>query len=176
MIFKHLRANDLSALSQFENENRAWFEQMITPRSECFYQKGGVETHIAQLLNSQKMGSVYSGLVYQNNVIVARVNLKNICLDSQSAEIGYRVAKQAIGRGVAGYGIEQMLKFIRRNTSLKLIYANVLHNNNASVRVLHKHKFENVKTTENFASVKGEIYSCSHFELYINHLEDINTR
>ena len=167
MIFKHLSANDLSALSQFEEDNRSWFEQMITPRSDRFYQKGGVEKHIAQLLSAQKMGRIYSCLIYQDGVIIARVNLKNICLNSQSAEIGYRVAKHAVGRGVAGYGIEKMLHFVKTNTTLKLIYANVLHNNKASAKVLKKLKFETVKTFENFTSVRGETLSCSLFHRHI---------
>lgn len=81
-------------------------------------------------------------VLVRDSEIIARANLKDICRDSQTAEAGYRVAKDSTGQGV---GTRCVGRFIQEAMSLKFlskIRGYVLDNNPGSARILQKHGFQ----------------------------------
>ncbi|MBI3229164.1 MAG: hypothetical protein HYZ45_02965 [Burkholderiales bacterium] len=47
-----IRTSDLSALSRFEIDNRAWFERHIASRGNYFYLPEGIRGHITHCLEA----------------------------------------------------------------------------------------------------------------------------
>jgi ribosomal-protein-alanine N-acetyltransferase len=103
----------LNQLMAFEYQNKTWFEQFISSRGPAFYQKSAIEQHIHDNISAYQLNKQYPGLVINEGIIMARINLKYIDLTSNSAEIGYRVAQQYTGAGIASFGLKSIIKIAK---------------------------------------------------------------
>ncbi len=136
MKFEPLTLSHTNELLDFEINNKGYFEHFIARRESAFYTKAGVEDHIQQLINeSSKLPFV----LMDNSQIIARANVKNIRKNG-SAEIGYRVAQNTIGKGVGSLCVKFLIEK-SKNIEIKSLMAYVLNNNKASERVLTKSCF-----------------------------------
>lgn len=147
-------------LEDFEIENRAWFESMIAPREESFYKERGVENHILHLSKLSELGKAYSGVLVENNQIVARANLHK--MDANQADVGYRVSQHHLGKGYASYCLKQLIEVAKTNGLTKL-NGQVLSNNEASKHVLLKQGFIEVSVDKSDTHINGKQYAISHF-------------
>lgn len=163
MNFETLSKSHSAQLLKFEEQNRQWFESLIEPRGCDFYSSDGVDLHIDRLLTQMRHGTAYSSVLVKNDRIVARANLKDISTDS--AYVGYRVAKDFTSQGIASYCLSQLILIAKEQFRLKRLNAQVLDNNPASVRVLQKVGFQLVGTTADFLTINGRSLSCSEFVL-----------
>ncbi len=136
MKFEPLTLSHTNKLLDFEIKNKGYFESFIAPRENAFYTKAGVEDHIQQLTNED---SNLPFVLMDNSQIIARANLKNIHKNG-SAEIGYRVAQNTIGKGVGSLCVKFLIEK-SKNIDIKSLLAYVLDNNKASERVLTKSDF-----------------------------------
>jgi len=59
----------------------------------------------------------------------------------KTAEIGYFIAEEYWGRGIATEAIRQLIEYIEKNFDLVRIYAEVFEHNKASMKVLEKNGF-----------------------------------
>lgn len=97
-----LRPDDEHRLLQFERDNRTWFEARIDPRGDAFYTRDGVRDHIEQYLDGYARATWHPCVIVdRTDAIVGRANLKDIDLATGMAEIGYRIAQQHAGQGLA---------------------------------------------------------------------------
>lgn len=140
-----LTKQDCHGLLQFELTNRSWFEQFIAPRPNSFYSLTGVEHHIDECLHLYQSQQMYPTLMIDREKnILGRANLHKIDQFKGQAEIGYRIAKQAAGRGLTTLAIQQLVEIAFTVLNLKKLDAVVLNNNPASKRVLEKLNFKAV--------------------------------
>lgn len=160
MYLASLSHEHLESLYQFEIENRDWFESLIAPRGNGFYSLQSMQQHIADCLAEHANSRASAYILIQHNQIVARANLKAICLNKGVAEVGYRVAQSAVGKGVASFALQQLIAIAEHKFRLQRLQAEVLENNPASKRVLQKHGFVEVKTVENFTTLHGKELAC----------------
>lgn len=140
MHFEKLNEAHANSLLAFELENRDFFEDLISPRDTNFFSESGISEHINDLLDEDYQHKACSFVLTENKSIIARANIKNIKADG-SAEIGYRVAKVASGKGVGSFCVQHLVSFCQ-SLKLEKINALVMNNNPASERVLLKNKFE----------------------------------
>jgi len=70
--------------------------------------------------------------------IIGRANLKDMDAQAGVAELGYRVAKDQVGHGVATAAVTQMKDIALRQCGLHRLHAVVTEVNLASMRVLEK--------------------------------------
>jgi ribosomal-protein-alanine N-acetyltransferase len=137
-----LKSDDWQPLLAFELRNRSWFEQHIEPRGEAFYSPPGIQQHIASYLADHAAGRWFPGLLLDDcGVIIGRANLKDMDVQLGVAELGYRVAQDQVGRGVATAAVTQMKDIAQQHWGLTTLRAVVIVGNTASIRVLEKNGF-----------------------------------
>ncbi|MFF5705539.1 GNAT family N-acetyltransferase [Streptomyces sp. NPDC012794] len=93
-----LRPDHAPALLAFERENRAYFAQSVPDRGDEYFAPFG--TRHRELLAEQASGVCYFHvLTGATGEVLGRVNLVDVA--DGGAELGYRIAERAAGRGLA---------------------------------------------------------------------------
>lgn len=137
LVVRTLRATDAHALLAFEQANRGFFERHIAPRDPAFYTPAGVAAHIDDYLTGLATGTWHPFvLVDEDGAIVGRANLKDIDQAARSAEVGYRVAEHAGGRGLATLALRHLVHEAGARWQLERLDAFVYPANIGSRKVL----------------------------------------
>ncbi len=163
MQLELLSKDHLEQLLAFELENRSWFESLIEPRDDDFYSAQGVERHIDVELEKVSSGSSFCGLLFKNNEIVARANLRDI--GTNRAFVGYRVSKRFISQGYASFCLASLIEIAKREYNVQSLGAKVLENNPASKHVLLKQGFEVIGDVPSFITINNTQLACTEFRL-----------
>ena len=137
---QRLRAGHASAVLAFELANRAYFAGFISDRGDDFFDHF-TERHDALLAEQEAGLCACYVLAGEDGSILGRFNLYEI--RDGTAELGYRVAQQAAGRGVATAGVRELCLEAARY-GLHTLWAVVTRENVASQRVLIKAGFRPV--------------------------------
>ncbi|WP_031512823.1 GNAT family N-acetyltransferase, partial [Streptomyces sp. NRRL F-5123] len=96
-----LHRRHASALLAFEEENRAYFAASVPDRGEEFFARFG--EMLRARLAEQEVGECYFHVVVgDGGEVLGRVNLVDVA--DGEAELGYRIAERAAGRGLATWG------------------------------------------------------------------------
>ena len=133
-----LRREHASALLAFERENRAYFAASIPDRGNEFF--ADFDKQYAQLLALQAAGTDYFHvLVTERGEVVGRVNLYEVA--DGAAELGYRIAQKAAGRGLATAAVHQVRERAATAYGLSKLRARVTFDNPASRKVLEHNGF-----------------------------------
>jgi ribosomal-protein-alanine N-acetyltransferase len=133
-----VRLDHAPALLAFERENRAYFAAAIPDRGDEFFDEFD-ERH-AQLLERQAAGTDYFHvLVAESGEVVGRLNLFDVT--DGSAELGYRIAQKAAGRGLATMAVRELRELAARQYELTSLRARATIENWASHKVLERNGF-----------------------------------
>lgn len=134
-----LKSTDAEALLKFELDNRQWFERNVDARSSSFYSLQGVTEHIASYLSGFSNGTWHPFVIEDpDGNIVGRANLKDIDLSGRWAEVGYRIAESACGRGLATLAVRRLIEEAQLRWNLKRLIAKVYAGNLGSAKVLER--------------------------------------
>ena len=163
MQLELLSKHHLKQLIDFELENRSWFESLIEPRDSGFYSKQGVVQHIDAELDKVSSGSAFCGLLIKDNEIIARGNLRYLCVNN--ASVGYRVSKRFISQGYASFCLASLVEIAKSEFSVQFLEAKVLENNPASKHLLLKQGFEIIGNIPNFITLNNKSLACTEFRL-----------
>lgn len=149
---RELTPADIEALLAFETLNREWFESHIDPRAPSFYSKQGVAEHIEGYLADHAEG-VWHGFVLQDagGHIIGRANLKSIDAASGTAEVGYRIAEQACGQGLATQALRFLIDYAKQRLGLVQLLAYAFDSNVGSQKVLTRCGFVADQATDDEA-------------------------
>jgi ribosomal-protein-alanine N-acetyltransferase len=100
-----LRPDHVPALLAFERENRAYFAASVPDRGEAYFARFD-ERH-RDLLAEQEAGVCYFHvLVGAAGEVLGRVNMVDVA--DGGAELGYRIAERAAGRGLATSAVREV--------------------------------------------------------------------
>lgn len=133
-----LRADHASAVLAFERENRAYFAASVPDRGDDFFTD--FEARYAELLAMQGAKTDYFHvLVDDGGDVVGRVNLFRV--EDGSAELGYRIARKAAGRGLATGAVRDVRELAADEYGLRRLHAKVTRDNPASRKVLERNGF-----------------------------------
>lgn len=100
-----LRPDHAPALLSFEEANRAYFAAVVPDRGDAYFRD--FEARHAALLAEQASGDCFFHvLVGDGGEILGRVNLVDVA--DGGAELGYRIAEKATGRGLATRAVRQV--------------------------------------------------------------------
>lgn len=125
---------DPAELLRFEADERDHFRRWIPDRGESYYNLAAVEQSLRSARKWWDAGSdMLHVVVDDRDRLLARVNLVDIADDR--AEVGYRVARAATGRGIATAGVTALLA-TARDLGLNQVRASTSTKNEASARVL----------------------------------------
>ncbi|WP_329182871.1 GNAT family N-acetyltransferase [Actinacidiphila glaucinigra] len=135
---KQLHAGHASAVLAFELANRTYFAAAISDRGDDFFDQ--FTDGYSALLAEQAAGScAFYVLVAGDGSVLGRFNLYD--LEDGAARLGYRVAEQVAGRGVATAAVRELCRTANARHSLHTLRAATSHDNAASQRVLTKAGF-----------------------------------
>jgi RimJ/RimL family protein N-acetyltransferase len=135
---QRLRADHASAVLEFELANRAYFAASISDRGDEFYEHF-IERHHALLTEQQAGVGAYHVLVAEGGSVLGRFNL--IFVADGSAELGYRMAQHAAGRGLATATVRELCRLAAARYGVRKVRAATSLQNAASQKVLTKAGF-----------------------------------
>ncbi|MFG3580978.1 GNAT family N-acetyltransferase [Micromonospora chersina] len=126
------------ALLRFERVNRAYFARFVPDRGDDYFDE--FADRLSTLLAEQDTGEChFHVLVDEDGTVLGRFNLVDVA--DGSAELGYRVAERATGRGVAREGVRQVCDLARDEYGLRRLVASAALANPASLAVLRRTGF-----------------------------------
>jgi ribosomal-protein-alanine N-acetyltransferase len=142
---QRLRLDHGPALLAFELENRAYFAASIPDRGDDYF--ASFDERHRELLGWQADGTDFPHvLVEPDGAIVGRVNLIGVA--DGSANLGYRIAERAAGRGLATEAVRQVRALAVAEYGLTELRAAAKVDNIASRAVLTRNGFVPVGETE----------------------------
>ena len=136
---RELSRTDTQALLAFETLSREWFESHIEARAPAFYSLQGVAEHIEGYLAAFAAGTWHPLVIEDcSGNIIGRANLKNIDTAQRSAEVGYRIAQDACGQGLATQALRHLIEQARTRWQLTRLVAYVYKENLGSTKVVER--------------------------------------
>lgn len=156
-----LQEVDARELFKFESENRWFFEQMVPNRGDDYYNFETFTIRHQQLLKEQEAGLSKFYLIKSNDgAIVGRVNLIDIDKINKTADIGFRVGSEYVGKGIGNQALNLLLK---TNISVKKIRGKTTNVNHASQKVLEKNGFKKIGIDEDEFEMNGQKLRFFHY-------------
>jgi ribosomal-protein-alanine N-acetyltransferase len=135
---QRLDAGHAPAVLAFEQANRAWFAASISDRGDEFFAQ--FTDQFRALLADQEAGrAAYHVLLANDGSVLGRFNL--IFTGDGGAKLGYRVAQQAAGRGVATATVRELCQRAAASYGLRTLRAATADTNAASRKVLARAGF-----------------------------------
>jgi len=122
----------------FELANRAYFATFVSDRGDDFFDHF-TERYNALLTEQEAGNCAFHVLIGEDGAVLGRFNL--VDLEDGAAELGYRVAQQVAGRGVATATVRELCRLAAAQYGLRTVRAATSHDNVASQKVLTKAGF-----------------------------------
>lgn len=172
MDVERLNTQHFDALFDFEQQNKAWFEQFVPARPSS-YSNFVSFCHAQQaLLDEHEQETTLFFVVVDSEKIIARINATQLTegesthgeCASRECELGYRVGKDHQQQGVASFAVARVLQLLHKNYGVRLVYAKAATNNPASTRVLEKSGFNRVSERTEPVRVNGQTLHLAQFE------------
>ncbi|MFE4358224.1 N-acetyltransferase [Kitasatospora xanthocidica] len=133
-----LRPDHAEALLAFERANRAYFARSIPDRGDAYF-AGFADRHAALLAEQAEGTCRFHVVLDAAGGLVGRANL--VDLADGSAELGYRIAESAAGRGVAKAAVAEACRLAATAYGLTVLTAVTTVDNPASQAVLARNGF-----------------------------------
>ena len=135
---QRLDADHAPAVLAFELANRSYFAAFISDRGDEYFGQYP-EQHSALLAEQEAGVGAYYVLVAEDGSVLGRFNLYRV--QEGTAELGYRVAQHAAGRGLATATVQELCRLAAASHGLRTLRAATSHENTASQKVLAKAGF-----------------------------------
>ncbi|MCF2533341.1 GNAT family N-acetyltransferase [Yinghuangia soli] len=126
------------AVLDFEVANRDYFAASVPDRGDAFFAQFA-ERYDALLAEQEAGTCAFYLLVADDGSVLGRFNLVDIT--GNTADLGYRVAQAATGRGLATATVHELCRLAAAQHGLRTLRAGVTHRNTASQKVLLKAGF-----------------------------------
>ena len=134
-----LHADHAPAVLDFELANRAYFAASISDRGDVYFDE--FTARFDALLAEQEAGiCAFYVLVAEDGSVLGRFNLYDIT-EGHTAELGYRMAQHAAGRGVATATVKELCRLAASQHDLRTLRAATSQENIASQKVLTRAGF-----------------------------------
>ncbi|MYX39358.1 MULTISPECIES: GNAT family N-acetyltransferase [Streptomycetaceae] len=142
---ERLRTDHAAALLEFERTNRSYFAASIPDRGDDYF--AHFDARHQALLAEQDTGFChFHVLVGADDEVLGRVNLVDVT--DGSAELGYRIAESAAGRGLATAAVHEVCARAAGEYGLATLRAVTTLDNAGSRTVLSRTGFVPVGTVE----------------------------
>jgi ribosomal-protein-alanine N-acetyltransferase len=154
-----LQAGHAPAVLAFELANRTYFAASIPDRGDDFFDRF-TDGYNALLAEQEAGVCAFHVLVAEDGSVLGRFNLYD--LEDGTATLGYRVAEQVAGRGVATATVRELCRMASATHGLRTLRAAASHDNAASRKVLTKAGFVPIGPADpaDLAGKQGTWYRC----------------
>lgn len=135
---ERLMAEHVRAVEEFERSNRHYFAASVPDRGDDYFAE--FDARYRALLDEQEAGVCrFHVVVDETGKVLGRVNLVDVA--DGSAELGYRIAQDAAGRGLATAAVVDVSTVARDEFGLTRLTARTTLDNPGSMAVLRKAGF-----------------------------------
>lgn len=130
-----LSEDNLDRVHTFEVENRVFFEQVLDPRADLYWDINKFK----DLMRTFIQGECYMFNIKLNDIMIGRINFSTVSYinDESVATLGYRVGEKFINRGYVTEAVRQIINFAKE-IGINKIIAGTSSSNIGSQRVLEK--------------------------------------
>ncbi|WUJ69713.1 GNAT family N-acetyltransferase [Kribbella soli] len=160
---------DAAALA--EAYTRSW--DHLSPwepaRPESWFTVAGQRERLTSTLERYKNGQVVPWLLVESDRVVGAFTLQDVVAGPfRSASLGYWLAGDVTGRGLATLAVEAVAELADTEFKLHRIEASTLKNNVASQRVLQRTGFDQIGFAPTYLHIGGTWQDCNLYQRILN--------
>jgi ribosomal-protein-alanine N-acetyltransferase len=156
VLTRLLRTADAGELADLLTANRTFLSPWEPFRPEDYFTAEGQRGYLESLQHQTADGTAYPLAITDGGRICGRITLSNIIRGPfQSASLGYWVAEQANGRGLASAAVAEVCRLAFGELRLHRIEAGTQLHNAASQRVLQRNGFERYGLAPRYLRING---------------------
>ena len=161
-----IAAADAPAIAAALRANREFLAPWEPVRSDGYFTDEGQLMVIEEALRQHELDITLPHVIVADDRIVGRITLNSIVRGAlQSAAVGYWVATDVNGRGIATAAAGDMARIAFGELGLHRLEASVLTHNAASKRVLQRLGFQRYGLAPRYLKLAGEWRDCELFQL-----------
>jgi ribosomal-protein-alanine N-acetyltransferase len=152
-----LEAADAEALAAVLVRTRAFLEPWEPVRPDSYFTREGQQRAVTDSLQRYADGAMYPRVILDDaGSVVGRINLNNIVRAAfQSASLGYWLAEEANGRGLATQAVAELLAVAFGELGLHRVEAGTIPENVRSQAVLLRNGFEQFGYAPRYLKIAG---------------------
>lgn len=151
-----LTLEDAPALGRLVRTNRGFLAPTSPVRSEAWFTDEGQERAVRAALAAAEAGTMYPNVLVEAGDVVGILNLNSIIRGAlQSASVGYWVAQDRNGRGIATRAVAAAKRLAAEELGLHRLEASTLPDNAASQRVLASNGFVRYGLAPDYLQIAG---------------------
>jgi len=152
-----VRVEDAEALAALYTAQRAFLAPFDPVRPDGFYTVPGQRMELEQAVAQSRADLRHRFVIVADGAIVGTLGVSNIVRGQfQSANLGYFVAQEANGRGVATRAVGLAAAHAFGKIGLHRLEAGTLVDNFASQRVLEKNGFDRIGIAPRYLRIAGD--------------------
>ncbi|MGH2806580.1 MAG: GNAT family N-acetyltransferase [Actinomycetota bacterium] len=154
-----LEPSDAEEMLGLRLKNRSWLQafEPIRPERLWTLPEQRRELELEQELRREDRRYVHGIFLTEDDRLVGRVSLDNVVRGAwQNATLGYFVAQEHNGRGIATQAVGDALRFGFEEIGLHRVQAGVMPRNVASIRVVEKAGFRYEGMSPRYLQINGE--------------------
>ena len=147
---------DAALLADFYARQRAFLEPFDPVRDASFYTLDGQRVRLRQRDAERRAGVGYAYTIVADGVLAGTLNVSNVVRGPfRSANIGYAVARELNGRGIATAAVGLVCDRAFGELGLHRLEAGTLLDNVASQRVLRRNDFQTIGVARRYLEIAG---------------------
>ena len=153
---RQVTADDAEVLLTLYRTNRTFLAPWEPKRDDSFFTEDHQRRQLAQADVDRRSGQALPCVILADDRVVGRININDIVRGAfDSAHLGYWVAEEMNGRGVATAAVAAAARLCFEDLGLHRIQAATLTHNIASQRVLDQNGFTYIGTAPQYLRIAG---------------------
>ncbi len=138
-------------------------------RAESWFTPAGQHERLTSSLERYKNGQVVPWVLAEGDRIVGQMTLSDLVPGPfRNADLGYWLAADAVGRGLATRAVEAVIEISDTELKLHRIAASTLTNNAPSQRVLQRTGFVQIGFAPTYLHIAGAWQDCNLYQRILN--------
>ncbi len=161
--------DDAAALADEQIRSRQHLRPWEPERVEKWFTPAGQAERLTYQLERYKNGQVVPWVLDAGDRLVGQITLSDLVPGPfRSASLGYWLAVDVLGRGLATSAVEAVAEIADSELKLHRIEASTLTGNTASQRVLERTGFRQIGTAPTYLHIDGYWQDCNLYQRILN--------
>ena len=161
--------DDAPALADACARSRDHLKPWEPSRPDNWFTPAAQAERLTSLLERYKNGQIVPWLLAEGDRIVGAITLNDLVAGPfRNAALGYWLAVDAVGRGLATLAVEAVAAIADQELKLHRIEASTLTNNAASQRVLQRTGFTQIGFAPTYLHIAGSWQDCNLYHRILN--------
>jgi len=165
-VTRLLTSEDAPLLAGLLRENRAFLEPWQPRRHDDYFTDRAQQQVVADALADRERGRSLPLVIHDAGRVEGMITLQSIIRGSfQSCSVGYWLAEEAQGRGLATTALQEATRLAFQELRLHRVQAETLPRNGRSQRVLLRVGFVAYGTAQAYLKIAGAWQDCDLYQL-----------